>query len=166
MDHFLDRVGDDMQNVRNELEKLISYLGEEEVVTTLDVDMISTGTVTNRIFDMVRAIAARRTGEALGMYHDLLTLREPPMRILVLIARQYRQLLSVKEMTAAGKDRNQIAKDLKIPVFAVGKLQQQAKSFRSAALFANIRRCAELEEAVKTGNLQDRLAVELLITEE
>ena len=166
MDHFLDRVGDDMQNVRNELEKLISYLGEEEVVTTLDVDMISTGTVTNRIFDMVRAIAARRTGEALGMYHDLLTLREPPMRILVLIARQYRQLLSVKEMTAAGKDRNQIAKDLKIPVFAVGKLQQQAKSFRSAALFAKIRRCAELEEAVKTGNLQDRLAVELLITEE
>ena len=88
------------------------------------------------------------------------------MRILVLIARQYRQLLSVKEMTAAGKDRNQIAKDLKIPVFAVGKLQQQAKSFRSAALFAKIRHCAELEEAVKTGNLQDRLAVELLITEE
>ena len=60
----------------------------------------------------------------------------------------------------------EIAKDLKIPVFAVGKLQQQAKSFRSAALFAKIRRCAELEEAVKTGNLQDRLAVELLITED
>ncbi|MBQ7535850.1 MAG: DNA polymerase III subunit delta [Stomatobaculum sp.] len=166
MDHFLERVGDDMQNVRNELEKLISYLGEEEVVTVRDVDMISSGTVTNRIFDMVRAIAARRTGEALDLYNDLLTLREAPMRILVLIARQYQQLLSVKELTAAGKDRNEIAKSVKIPAFAVGKLQQQAKSIRSAALFAKIRRCAELEEAVKTGNLQDRLAVELLITEE
>lgn len=167
MDRFLERVGEDMENVQNELEKLISYVGpDEDVVTAQDVDTVTTETVTNRIFDMVRAIAAHRTAEALDLYNDLLTLKEPPMRILFLIARQYNQLLSVKEMTAAGKDRNEIAKALKTPAFAVGKLQQQARSYQSAALFARLRRCIQLEEAVKTGNLQDRLAVELLITEE
>ena len=165
MDRFLERVGDDMQNVRNELEKVIGYVGDEEVVTLRDVDTVTSANVTNRIFDMVRAIAARRTAEALALYNDLLTLREPPMRILFLIARQYRQLLSVKEMTAAGKDRNEIAKALKLPAFAVGKLQQQARAYQSAALLSKVRQCIELEEAVKTGALQDRLAVELLIVE-
>ena len=43
----------------------------------------------NQIFDMVEAIAMRRQKQALDLYYDLLTLKEPPMRILFLIARQF-----------------------------------------------------------------------------
>ena len=89
MDRILEYTGDDMENLRNELEKLISYVGEREVVDARDVDTVTTVTVTNRIFDMVRAITSRRTGEALRLYQDLLQLREPPMRILFLIVKQY-----------------------------------------------------------------------------
>ena len=57
------------------------------------------------------------------------------------------------------QDPNEIAKTIKIPVFAVGKLQQQAKSFRSAALFTKIRRCAELDYRLKssTGDPEELL---------
>ena len=150
--------------LRNELEKLISYVGEREVVDARDVDTVTTVTVTNRIFDMVRAITSRRTGEALRLYQDLLQLREPPMRILFLIAKQYNQMLQIRELMNAGKDKNEIARISGIPPFAASRMMGQVRSMQSAALLSQVRRCVELEEAVKTGDLQDRMAVELLIT--
>lgn len=63
-----------------------------EVVTAEDVKVITTVQITNKIFDMVAAITAGKTKRAMDLYEDLLTLREPPMRILFLIARQFNQL--------------------------------------------------------------------------
>ena len=52
------------------------------------------------------------------LYEDLLTLREPPMRILFLIARQFNQLLLAKELSAGGSGKGEIASRLKVPPFA------------------------------------------------
>ncbi len=164
MDRFLEYAGDDMENLRNELEKLINYVGDRDVVDARDVDTITTVTVTNRIFDMVRAITSRRTGEALRLYQDLLQLREPPMRILFLIAKQYNQMLQVRELVNAGKDRNEIARIAGLPPFAASKMIGQVRQMQASVLLSQVRRCVELEQAVKSGDLQDRMAVELLIT--
>ena len=164
MNLFLERTGDDMENIRMELEKLISYTMGSDVVTTEDVEAVTTVQVTNKIFDMVNAIVTRKTRQAMDLYEDLLTLKEPPMRILFLIARQFNQLLLVKEMTAKGTDRGTIASKLKIPPFVAGKVSAQAGAFTREQILSYVKGCVEAEEAVKTGKMNDRMAVELLIT--
>lgn len=164
MEYFLERTGDDMENIRMELEKLICYTMGRDVITKEDVEAVGTVHVSNRIFDMVSAIVSGNTKKAMDLYEDLLTLKEPPMRILFLIARQFNQLLQVKELAAAGKDKGTIASKLKVPPFAVGKLTAQAKAFTREQILSYVKLCVESEEAVKTGRLADRLAVELLIT--
>ena len=164
MNLFLERTGDDMENIRMELEKLISYTMGSDVVTTEDVEAVTTVQVTNKIFDMVNAIVTRKTRLAMDLYEDLLTLKEPPMRILFLIARQFNQLLLVKEMTAKGTDRGTIASKLKIPPFVAGKGSAQAGAFTREQILSYVKGCVEAEEAVKTGKMNDRMAVELLIT--
>ena len=164
MNLFLERTGDDMENIRMELEKLISYTMGSDVVTTEDVEAVTTVQVTNKIFDMVNAIVTRKTRLAMDLYEDLLTLKEPPMRILFLIARQFNQLLLVKEMTAKGTDRGTIASKLKIPPFLAGKVSAQAGAFTREQILSYVKGCVEAEEAVKTGKMNDRMAVELLIT--
>ena len=166
MDHFLDYAGEDMDNVRNELDKLIAYLGDRDVVTAADVDCVTSRTPEGRIFDMVDAITSRRTREAMALYEDLLAERESPMRILYLIGRQYRQLLAAKELAAAGVKPPEIAKQLKIPSFAAGKLISRARQLSSPRLKDSIKTCAELEYAVKSGSLPERAAAELLICRE
>lgn len=163
MEYFLERTGDDMENIRTELEKLICYTMGRDVITKEDVEAIGTVHVTNRIFDMVSAIVAGNTRKALDLYEDLLTLKEPPMRILFLIARQFNQLLQVKELAAKGNDKGSIASKLKVPPFAAGKLMVQAKAFSKEQILSYVELCVESEEAVKTGRLADRMAVELLI---
>ncbi|MDD6074858.1 MAG: DNA polymerase III subunit delta, partial [Clostridium sp.] len=126
MNLFLERTGDDMEMIRSELDKLIAYTMGKDVVTSEDVEAITTVQVTNKIFEMVTAIVTRKTRAAMDLYEDLLTLKEPPMRILFLIARQFNQLLVVKEMNRQGQDRGAIASKLKVPPFVAGKLLAQA----------------------------------------
>ena len=163
---FIRKTGDDMENIRMELEKVISYTLGRDVITDEDVMTVCTVQVTNRIFDMVAAIVNRQTRKAMDLYEDLLTLKEPPMRILFLIARQFNQLLQVKELMAKGMDKGTIASKLKMQPFVVGKTMPQARQFSREQILSYVNSCVETEEAVKSGRLQDRLAVELLITKE
>lgn len=165
MEYFLGRTGDDMENIKSELEKLICYTMGREVITKEDVDAVGTVHVTNRIFEMVSAIVSGNTKKAMDLYEDLLTLREPPMRILFLIARQFNQLLQVKELASRGNDKGSIASKVKVPPFAAGKLITQAKAFTGEQILSYVKQCVEYEEAVKTGKLSDRMAVELLIVQ-
>ena len=68
MEFFLSKAGDDMENISSELEKLISYTLGREVITDEDVETICTTQVTNKIFDMITAIAARQTRKAMDLY--------------------------------------------------------------------------------------------------
>lgn len=166
MELFLGMTGDDMEHIRMELEKLISYTMGRDVITEADVEAVCTVQVTNKIFDMVAAIVSRQTKKAMDLYEDLLTLKEPPMRILFLIARQFNQLLQVKEMMERGMDKAAIASRLKMQPFVVGKTMPQARQFSRDQILSWVKLCVETEEAVKSGRLQDRLAVELLIAKE
>ena len=119
MEYFMERTGDDMENIRMELEKLICYTMGREVITKEDVEAVGTVHVTNRIFEMVTAIVAGNTRKAMDLYEDLLTLKEPPMRIMFLIAKQFNQLLQVKELAGKGAQKSEIASRVKVPPFVV-----------------------------------------------
>lgn len=166
MELFLSKTGDDMENIRMELEKLISYTMGRDVIIDQDVEEICTTRVTNKIFDMVAAISGRKTRQAMDLYEDLLTLKEPPMRILFLIGRQFNQILQVKELMNQGMDRGTIASSLKMQPFVVGKVMPQARTFSREQILSYVNLCVDAEESVKTGRLDDRLAVELLITKQ
>ena len=70
---------------------------------------------------MITAIANRQTKKAMDLYEDLLTLKEPSMRILFLIARQFNQILQVKELMGRGMDRSTISSKFEIAAFCYRK---------------------------------------------
>lgn len=163
LQYFMNMTGTDMGNIDRELEKLICYTMGKDVITAEDVAAVTTEQVTNKIFDMVNAIAEHEQKKALDLYYDLLTLKEPPMRILFLITRQFQILLHLKDMSGKGFDQSTIASKAGIPPFAVRRNQAQAKGFTLEQLKQAIADAVELEEAVKNGRLNDQMAVELLI---
>ncbi len=160
---FLQKTGTDMDNIYMELEKLICYCMERDVVEAIDVETVCTNRISNHIFDMINAIADRQLQHALKLYYDLLALKEPPMRILFLIARQCNMLLQVKEMKAKGFDNKTMGSKLSLPPFVVGKYVTQAGRFRTADLKSAVKKCVEAEEDVKMGRMNDVMSVEILI---
>lgn len=160
---FLEKTGTDMLNIAQELEKLVCYTTGRDVITDEDVEAVCTTRVTSRIFDMIGAIAERRQKKALDLYYDLLTLKEPPMRILFLIARQFNLLLQVKELKKKGADNKQIGAKTGLPPFIAGKYVTQAAGFTMSELRTALEDCVSYEEKVKTGRMNDVMSVEILI---
>lgn len=165
INYFLEKTGTEMSNIRTEWEKLMCYCMGRDVVTPSDIDAVCTQHVSNRIFEMVAAIAEKRQQEALDMYHDLLTLKEPPMGILALIARQFNLMLQVKELQLKNIHSRQIAEKVGLAPFIVQKYEKQASHFKLRELKEALAACVAADEAVKTGRLNDVLSIELLIIE-
>lgn len=160
---FLEKVGTDMANIRTELEKLVCYCMNKDVIEEKDIEEICTTRLVNHIFDMVSAIGDKRTKDALKLYYELLALKEQPMRILFLIARQCNMLLETKQMVNKAYDKKKISEKLGVPPFVAGKYMVQASRFNEKNLKAAVGKCVDAEEAVKTGKLNDSMSVELLI---
>lgn len=163
MNLFLDKTGPDMTNIRGELEKLLCYCMDRDVITAQDIETICTRQVVNQIFDMINAIADKRQKTAMDLYYDLLMLKERPMRILPLITRQFNLLLQVKELRNKGYDAYTIGEKVGLKGSIARKYVVQASKFKEEDLRRAFTECVETEEAVKTGMLNDVMSVELLI---
>ncbi len=165
MQEFFDRVGLDMGTLDREMEKLICYCLDRDVIELADVEAVCPQAVTNRIFDMVGAIVECRRKDALEMYYDLLALKEPPLRILFLITRQYNILMQLKDLKRKGMNNSAMAKAAGIPPFAVSRSLGQASRLSVGSIEHILSYSVEMEEAVKTGQMNEQIAVELVIIE-
>ena len=161
--YLFNKVGMDMQNVETELEKLVCYAYDRDVITVDDIEEVCTTQIQSKIFAMIDAIGMKQSKKAFELYGDLLALREKPMTILYLVTRQFNILLQVKELSSMNFDKNTIASKAGIPPFAVQKSITQAKNFSKKVLMEALEFSVQIEEQVKTGRLSEKLGVELLI---
>ena len=160
---FLEKTGLDMANIKSELEKLFCYTMKRDEITCEDIRSITTQRISNRIFEMISAIAEKKQQAALDMYHDLLLLKESPLGILTLIARQFNLMLQVKELSQKGLSPRAIGEKVGLLPYIVQKYQKQAAQFKKKDLRDALTACAQADEAIKFGKLNDVLSIELLI---
>lgn len=163
LDFLLEKTGTDMENIRKETEKLFCYCMNKEAITEADIEEICTKRIGNHIFDMVNAIADKKQKHALELYYELLAQKEPPMRILFLIARQFNLLLQVKELKGKGYQNKAIGEKVGLPGFIAGKYVTQASRFKTKEIREAVEACVAAEEAIKTGRINDNMSVEMLI---
>ena len=162
---FISKTGTDMENIDKELEKLICYCLDKEMIEVTDVVAVTTEQIQNKVFDMVDAIAGHQQKRALDLYYDLLALKEPAMRIMFLITQQFQRMMVVKSMSNQGFGNKDIATKAGCPEWAVRKYQGQCRSFTMEQLKQAIKDGVDYEEAVKTGRMNDQMAVELFIVQ-
>ena len=160
---FLSKTGEDMNLISKELDKLLCYTLKKDTISAEDVEAVCIEQITDNIFDMIDAMTAGRQNDALDIYYSLLAQKEPPMRILFLMTKQYRMLFEIKDHVRMGRGRSEIANKMHLHPFVAGKCMDQAKKFKTSHLRKIIEESADLEQRVKTGKLTDILAVELFL---
>ena len=160
---LLDRTGASMNLIKQEIEKLVTYVDNRPVIEKHDVEAVCSTQTVSRIFEMISAIGEKNQQKALNLYYDLLTLKEKPMSILFLIVRQFNGILQVSQGLSQGKNNSAMAKEIGIQPFLVGKYASCARKFTHEILYSALKDCAQVEEDVKSGKLIDRIAVEMII---
>ncbi len=162
-DQLLRLTGGDMTAIMSELEKLISYTGKRGNITIKDVDEICTVRTEDKVFAMIDAISVQNQKWALDLYYDLLALRVPSMKILVLLARQFNRILQAADLRRKGFGVEEIATRLQVKPFVARITLQQSGNFSMQTLRDAVVDCARINESIVKGNLIDQIGVEMLI---
>lgn len=160
---FFERTNDSMDHMDKEMEKLLSYTYDKDSISLEDVEAICTKQVQTKIFDMIGFIASKNLPKVMELYHDMLAAKEPPIRILALIIRQFDQMYLLKDMASTGMTASTIANKLGIRDFIVKKNLGLARNFTMEQIRQLLEDAADLDMRAKTGLINDRMAVELLM---
>lgn len=163
IDYFLSISGSDMTNIYGELEKLICYCMDKEAIDVADIKEITTEQISAKIFDMIDALGYKNQKRSLDIYYDLINTKEPPMRILFMLTRQFNIMLQVKELKEQGMGQKDIASRLSMQPFIVGKAMKQTGNFKGTTLRAAIHEAVDMEKNIKSGNMDEKMGVELLL---
>lgn len=158
---LIEKSGIEMQQLINEMDKLISYVGDKAQIDTDDVDAICTTLLSSRIFNMMDFIVSGKRNDALRLYADLLAMKESPLSILFLLTRHYNILAMIKELYS--QSDSAVAKIISVPSFTVRKYKAQANAYKKEELINILTECIDVEENIKTGKSSPQIGVEMLI---
>lgn len=165
VNELLQRVGDDLHLIANELDKLLLYVMDQQTVTETDITAITSITFGQLqhgvVFTMVESIAAKDLKTALNILHQLLDANEPALKILPLIDRQIRLVLAVKTKGLLSID--DVAKAMgESSSYSLRKAQKYQENFTLDQLYQGFKRIIATDSELKFG-AQPRAALENLI---
>ena len=163
MMYLLQKVGTDMETLSTEIEKLICYCMKTDVVDKDAIDAVCVTQMSVKIFDMIDAISTKNQKKTLDSYYELIAAKEPPMRILYMITRQFNLMLQAKDLSNQGMGKNDVAKAMGVQAFIAGKSIQQARNFQMRELKDGLAESIKKEQLIKRGAMDENIGVEMLL---
>ena len=165
--------GNDLWLLSNELNKLIAYkrgqtpeLIEDAPAVTIevaDVDSLSRGSIDENIFALTDAISVRNKPLAIELFENELAAGVTESYLIVMITRQFKILLQIKESLSQGLTPRKIMSQLKLHPFVVQKSSTQARNFSEDLLKRAFSKLLEIDSRMKTGQVNAKVALNLLI---
>ncbi|MCB2187349.1 MAG: DNA polymerase III subunit delta [Deltaproteobacteria bacterium] len=146
-----------------EVEKLSLYVGRGEEITAAHVREVVTSGRLFTIFDFTDALARTDLYRALHSYQQLDALGEPPVKVLAMVQRMYRQLLEARAVVEQGGDAGEVQARLHTPPQATRTLISRARRETAEHLAGALAGILEADVALKSSPGSDRVIMERLI---
>jgi DNA polymerase III subunit delta len=146
---LVEAIGEDLAGIDDALERLSLYVGKTEKIDVDAVEACITRVAADSIWALVDAVGVRDAKRALSAAGSLLDDREPPLRILAMVARQLRIVARMREALASGLRGSDAALDAGAPPFKATELTEAARRFTARDLGTAFATLAEADLALK-----------------
>lgn len=163
INYFISIVGNDINNLLNELEKLKNYKIKEKEITNQDIDYLCEQSFEEEIFSLTDAIVKSDTEKAIKLYKFFLTKSYDVTQMIALIASQFRFLLQVKLLYNKNKTNDEIAKILQVHPYRVKLAIQNNYYYTTDLLCDYLLKLFELDKRIKLGSIDKNTFFELFI---
>ena len=135
-----ERVGNDLYQMSQELDKLLGYIGDRPGITEADVEAITGGVVFTKVYEMVDAVSNGDSDRALKLYRNLIYNKESIDEIMGSLGRQFNTIYKLKGFEGSGIPIDTVAERVGMPA----KIRWKAKSFMALARRFEYERLREL----------------------
>ena len=157
-------LGEDMNLVRNELEKISLYGGGgEKTIGEKDLRGLMEKQSTENVFSLSTALSNRDLRGSLRILRELERNREDPLSILYMIAWRFRQIFKVSQYLREGKSDEGIAKAIKTSRGAVFYLKKSVRNFRENDLGRILGLIEQTDYGIKNSSGNNYILLEKLL---
>ena len=164
MSYLLSRCDNNIDNIRNELDKLMLYKLNDKVITRDDISLLTIEDINDTVFELVSSILKNNNERAMKLYYNFINNGMDVSQIIAVISNQIRLLFQVKRLYNSGKSNDEIAKILEFKsVYRVKYLLSDCYYYSEGDLLKYLSKLAYIDKSIKTGNGDGRLLLELFI---
>lgn len=164
MSYLLSRCDNNIDNIRNELDKLMLYKLNDKVITRDDISLLTIEDINDTVFELVSSILKNNNEKAMKLYYNFINNGMDVSQIIAVISNQIRLLFQVKRLYNSVKSNDEIAKILEFKsVYRVKYLLSDCYYYSEGDLLKYLSKLADIDKAIKTGNGDGRLLLELFI---
>lgn len=161
--YLVECCGTSMQDLINELRKLIEYKGENSNITKQDIDLLCTKQIQAVIFDLTDNLGKKETSKALEVYNGLISNKEPIQKILITLYNHFKKLYIIK---VAEKYNEDVATAMNLKpnqLFLVSKYKTQARYFETQELREVLEALIDLDANYKVGLISLEIGLEAIL---
>jgi DNA polymerase-3 subunit delta len=157
--------GGDTRLLDQDIQKLALFAGDRQI-TPSDVDLMVTDSSTTSVFRVVDAVIGRKPAVAMKHLYSMLSDGASFQYVLSMLARQVRLLILAIELRSQGLPQDEIGRRIGVTnQYALDNTMRQTNGLSVEQLAAIHRRLLAADISVKTGELDERLSIELLVGE-
>lgn len=160
---MIDRCGNNLDILSQEVNKIKIYKDEDKNITKEDIINLTSKNIDIDIFGFVDTIVNKNKNKALEIYKEMLINGEEPIKILVILANQFRIIYQAKELYRQGYSGNDIATMIGIHPYRIKLALEKARNYNSDTLLDYLEKLADLDYDIKIGNIESSLGLEMFI---
>lgn len=161
---FINRVGNNIDNIKNELDKLMLYKIDDKVINNSDIMLLTEENTDNSVYDLVSALLKNNNSKAIKLYKDFVMNGIDLNQIIAIIASQIRLLFQVKRLYNSGKSNDEIAKILEFKsVYRVKYLLSDSYYYSEDTLIKYLSKLSNIDRDIKINNIDGNILLELFI---
>ena len=163
VEYFINRVGNNLSILKEEIDKLKLYKDNETIITQKDIEQLTHKNIDTDIFKLIDSILSVRKKEALESLEEMMKYGEEPIAIIIMLANQFRIMYQSKQLLKKGYSEREIANLLEIHEFRVKKALEKGRKYSSDKILKKLEDLADLDYQIKSGQLDKNIGLELFI---
>lgn len=163
LQYLIECCGTNMQDLINEIRKLIEFAGQNGTIQKIDIDKLCIKKIESIIFDLTDAIGQKKIKEAMEVLHNLISSKEPIQKILITLYNHLKKLYFVKLALNENRDIAQTLNLKSNQMFLINKYKIQAKSFKTSELRTILQQLQDLDYKYKIGLIDINVGLETIL---
>lgn len=153
LNYLIETAGTSMQDLINEIRKLIEYAGENGEIKKEDIDKLTIKEIQAIIFDLTDYLGTKNTEKALEVLNNLIYNKEPLQKIIITLYNHFRKIYLTKLVLKERRDLVEVLSLKPNQVFLTTKYRKQAEYFKEKEILQILKELIDLDYKSKSGQI-------------
>ena len=158
-----NRVGENLNLLHQEINKIKLYKDDVLEIYSDDIINLTTKNIDTDIFNLIENIVMKNKVAAIESYKEMLRLGEEPIKIIVMLANQFRLIYQSRNLYKKGYSEKDISSMLNIHPYRIKLALNKGSKFQDDILILYLEKLANLDINIKSGKIDKDLGLELFI---